>query len=127
MWTTLRIAGGVLFVAALFVRPLHFHGTPSAFQLAAYEHNATAIGIFLASIAFGVTAAISTFFTKRVIEWLEMTLTVAGVLGILGFLWYFRAADNDGVALSWSGLMLVGGLALAAIGANGRYRHARSD
>jgi hypothetical protein len=127
MYTGMRIGGGVLFVVALFLRPFYWNGSQSAFQIAAYQHGLEAIAIFLASLALGVTATISTFFTKRVIEWLEMTLTVVPVCGIAFFLWRFSVVEHNGVTLTWAGLSLVAGLAFIALGANGRYRNTRSE
>jgi hypothetical protein len=123
MYTGLRIGGGVLFIVALFLRPFYWNGSASGFQIAAYEHNVEAIAIFLASLALGVIAMISTFFTKRIIEWLEMTLTVVPVCGIAFFLWRFSVVEHNGVTLTWAGLCLVAGLSFIAIGANGRYRN----
>jgi len=125
VWTYLRIAGGILFLIALFLRPLRWRGSnDSAFQLAAQWNSPEAIAVFFASVAVGLVATISSFFTRRAVEWVEMLLTVAGVGGIVFFVWRFGTTDRDGVALTWAGLMLVGGLGLIALGANGRYRNA---
>lgn len=122
MWTNIRIAGGVVFMIALFLRPMKPHGSDSAFQLAAYWNNVEAIAVFMGSMALGVTATISTLFTKRVVDWLENLLTLVAGAGVVAFVWRFGDV-HDGVHLSWPGLMIVGGLLMIALGAHGRYRH----
>ncbi len=124
MWTYTRIAGGIVFMIALFLRPLRWDASLSAFQLAANQHDVEAILIFIASMAFGVTAAISTFFTRRIIEWLEMTLTILSVVGIIFFFTRIGMRYSQGVSLTWAGLTMCGGLLMIALGAHGRYRNA---
>ncbi len=123
MWTYVRILGGVVFLIALFIRPLKFNGSDSAFQYMANEHNAESIAMFLGSLVLGTVAMISTFFTRRTIEWLEMTLTIISCITIFVFLSRFGIVEERGLSLSWAGLMLIGGLSLIAMGAHGRYRN----
>lgn len=123
MWTYCRIVGGAVFVLALFLRPLKFKESQSAFQLAAAWNDFESIAVFLGSVALGVTASISTFFTKRVIDWLETTLTLLGIVGIVFFAWRFGVVERHGISLSWAGLLLVLGLGMIALGAHGRYRN----
>jgi hypothetical protein len=124
MWTYLRIAGGVVFLVALFLRPLRWDGSSSAFQLMADRHDAESIATFLGSLVLGTVATISTFFSRRVIEWLEMTLTILCCIVIFVFVTRFGIVDQRGISLSWPGLLLIGGLSLIALGAHGRYRNA---
>jgi len=123
MWTYLRIVGGLVFLIALFVKPLRWHGSDSAFQYMANEHNAESIALFLGSLVLGTVAMISTFFTRRTIEWLEMTLTIISCIAIFVFVSRFGVVESQGISLSWPGLMLIGGLTLIALGAHGRYRN----
>lgn len=123
MWTYLRIAGGVVFLAGLFLSPLKYEGARSAFKLAADRSNFESIAFFVAALGYGAMAACSTFFSKRVIDGLEHTMAVLAVAGIAFFAWQFGLVDDKGVAFSWPGAMIVAGLTLTAIGAHGRYRN----
>ncbi|MBI2930515.1 MAG: hypothetical protein HYY16_02595 [Planctomycetes bacterium] len=124
MWTHLRIAGGVVFLIALFLRPLQWAGSGSAFQLAAHQHDAEAILVFLGSMALGATAALSTFFTRRVIEWLEVLLAILSAVAVVFFVMRYGMRESQGIRITWAGLTLVAGLLMIALGAHGRYRNA---
>jgi drug/metabolite transporter (DMT)-like permease len=119
--TYLRIAGGAAVVVGLFLRNLDWHGSDSAFQIAARWSSVEAIVLFFAALLYGAVAATSTFFTRRVVSWLELTLVILGLIG-LAFVVVRYGIHDDGVRLSWAALSLAGGFALTVVGAHGRYR-----
>jgi len=126
MGTLLRVAGGLVFLATLFLPSLNGCGRHlSEAGLATEDASAGALGVMLVALAFGFSALLGPLLSRKPHSAGEGLVAVLSAGIAAAALLLFNFARGKGARLLWAAQAQIVALAAIGVGALLRFRDSR--